>query len=112
MPEDQGMAVNFRGYIETLKKNHELTIIAKSTDLRDVAALVAQSDKALLFTNVRGYSMPVTSGLLQSRNRLALGIGATYEKIETKLRSAMDHPIKPKRVNKAPVKDVILTKNK
>src|SRR6267142_593472 len=106
------MAINFRGYLDTLKKNDELTVISKATDLRDVAALVPQSDKALLFTNVRGYSMPVASGLLQSRNRLALGMGAVYEKIETKLRTAMDHPIKPKRVAKAPVKEVIFTKNK
>jgi 2,5-furandicarboxylate decarboxylase 1 len=112
MREEQEMAVNFRGYIETLQENNELTTISRSTDLRDIAALVPQSDKALLFTNVRGYSIPVASGLLQSRNRLALGMGATYEKIETKLRVAIDHPIKPKRVNKAPVKDVILTKNK
>jgi 3-polyprenyl-4-hydroxybenzoate decarboxylase len=86
------MATNFRGYLDTLKKNHELTVISKATDLRDLAALVPQSDKALLFTNVRGYSMPVASGLLQSRNRLALGMGAAYEKIAAKLRTAMDHP--------------------
>jgi 2,5-furandicarboxylate decarboxylase 1 len=77
-----------------------------------VAALVPQSDKALLFTDVRGYSMPVASGLLQSRKRLALGMEVPYEKIEAKLRSAMDHPVKPKRVNRAPVKEVTLTKNK
>ena len=53
------MAINFRGYIETLKDNDELTTISRSTDLRDVAALVPQSDKALLFTNLRGYSIPV-----------------------------------------------------
>ena len=51
------MAANFRGYLDTLKKNEELTVISKATDLRDVAALVPQSDKALLFTNLRGYSM-------------------------------------------------------
>ena len=106
------MAANFRGYLDTLKKNDELTVISKATDLRDIAALVPQSDKALLFNNVRGYSMPVASGLLQSRNRLALGMGVAYEKIEAKLRTAMDHPKKPTRVTKAPVKEVILTKNK
>jgi 2,5-furandicarboxylate decarboxylase 1 len=106
------MAANFRGYLDTLKKNDELTVISKATDLRDIAALVPQSDKALLFNNVRGYSMPVASGLLQSRNRLALGMGVVYEKIEAKLRTAMDHPKKPTRVTKAPVKEVILTKNK
>src|SRR6266403_3840930 len=106
------MAANFRGYLDTLKKNDVLTVISKATDLRDIAALVPQSDKALLFNNVRGYSMPVASGLLQSRNRLALGMGVAYEKIEAKLRTAMDHPKKPTRVTKAPVKEVILTKNK
>ncbi len=106
------MAVNFRGYLDALKRNDELIVISKSTDLRDVAALVPQSDKALLFTNVRGYSMPVASGLLQSRNRLALAMGAAYDKIEQKLRFAMDHPLKPKRVQRAPVKEVILTKSK
>src|SRR5918996_3850340 len=106
------MAASFRSFLETLKKNGELNVISKATDLRDVAALVPQSDKALLFTNVHGYSMPVASGLLQSRNRLALGMGAAYEKIETKLRSAMDHTVKPKRVKRAPVKAGILTKNK
>ena len=106
------MAANFRSYLDALKKNDELTVISKSTDLRDVAALVPQSDKALLFTNVRGYAMPVASGLLQSRTRIAIGMGVPYEKIEAKLRSAMEHPVKPKRAQRAPVKDVILTKNK
>jgi 2,5-furandicarboxylate decarboxylase 1 len=106
------MAATFRSYLDALKKNNELDVVSKATDLRDIAALVPQSDKALLFTNVRGYSMPVTSGLLQSRNRLALGLEAPYEKIESKLRTAMDRPINPKRVKRAPVKDVILTKNK
>src|SRR5215510_10041759 len=106
------MVANFRGYLDTLKENDELTVISKPTDLRDVAALVPQSDRGLLFTNVRGYSMPVASGLLQSRSRLALGMGAAYEKIEAKLRTAMDHPVKPKRVTKAPVKEVIRAKNK
>ena len=104
--------MNFRGYLDALRETDELTVVAKSTDLRDVAALVPQSEKALLFTNVQGYSMPLASGLLQSRNRLAVGMGVPYEKIEAKLRDGMDHPIKPKRVKKAPVKDVILTKNR
>ncbi len=92
------MTATFRSYLEALKKNGELLVISTATDVRDIAALVPQSEQAILFQNVRGYSMPVASGLLQSRNRLALGMGAPYEKIESKLRTAMDHPIEPKRV--------------
>jgi 2,5-furandicarboxylate decarboxylase 1 len=106
------MAASFRSYLETLKKNDELSVVSKPTDLRDLAALVPQSDKALLFTNVRGYGMPVASGLLQSRQRLALGMETGYEGIEAKLRAAMEQPIKPKRITRAPVKDVVLTKHK
>jgi len=106
------MSPSFRSYLADLRKQDELIEIAKPTDPRDIAALVAQSEKALLCKNVIGYSMPVVSGLLQSRSRIAIGMGVAYEKIEAKLRAAMDHPIKPRRVKRAPVKDVILTKNK
>jgi 2,5-furandicarboxylate decarboxylase 1 len=103
------MTATFRNYIEKLREKDELTVVSKATDLRDVAALVPQSDKALLFTAVRGYSIPVAAGLLQSRNRLALAMEAPYEKIEAKLRAAMDNPIKPARVTTAAVKEVIVT---
>ena len=106
------MKASFRDYINTLRKNDELIEIHKPVDLRNVAALVAQSDKALLFKNLPGYSMPVVSGLLQSRNRIALGMGVAYEHIAEKLGTAIGKPIKPKRVGNAPVKEVIHTGRK
>ena len=106
------MKASFRDYVNTLRKNDELLEIARPVDLRDVAALVAQSEKALMFKNVTGYSMPVVSGLLQSRNRIALGMGVSYENIADKLGEAMDKPIKPKRVANSPVKEVVLTGKK
>ena len=106
------MKASFRDYVNTLRRNDELLEISKPVDLRDIAALVAQSEKALLFKNLSGYSMPVVSGLLQSRNRIALGMGVEYENIADKLGKAMDKPIKPKRVANAPVKEVIHTGKK
>lgn len=106
------MRESFRTYLEELRKHDEIEEISRPTDPRHIAALVPQSEKALLFTRVKGYSIPVASGLLQSRNRFALGMGVKYERIEEKLRSAMDRPIKPKKVKKSPVKEVILTKGK
>jgi 2,5-furandicarboxylate decarboxylase 1 len=103
------MKASFRDYVSTLRKNDELLEISKPVDLRDIAALVAQSEKALLFKNLSGYSMPLVSGLLQSRNRIALGMGVEYGNIADKLGKAMDKPIRPKRVANAPVKEVIHT---
>ncbi|MBM4296899.1 MAG: UbiD family decarboxylase [Deltaproteobacteria bacterium] len=106
------MKASFRDYVNTLRKNDELLEITKPVDLRDVAALVAQSEKALLFKNLPGYSMPIVSGLLQSRKRIALGMGVAYETIGDKLGKAMDKPIQPRRVTGAPVKEVVLTGKK
>ena len=103
------MAVGFREYLQALRQHGELLEISRATDLRDIAALVPQSEKALLFKSVRGYSMPVVSGLLQSRGRLAIGLGVDYGGIEKKLRQAMDRPVSPSVVKEAPVKEVILT---
>ena len=106
------MKASFRDYVNTLRKNDELHEINRPVDLRNVAALVAQSQKALLFKNVLGYSMPLVSGLLQSRDRIALGMGVAYESIADKLGKAMNKPIKPKRIANAPVKEVISTGKK
>src|ERR687896_2010429 len=103
------MTATFRSYLDALRNNSELIEISTATDARDIAALVPQAEQAILFQKVTGYSMPVASGLLQSRNRLALAMGVPYEKIEAKLRAAMDHPIEPKRVKHAPVKEVVRT---
>ncbi len=66
------MTASFRGLLEDLRKADQLIEISKPVDIRHIAALVDQSDKALLFTNVDGYDMPVVSGVINSRERLAI----------------------------------------
>jgi 2,5-furandicarboxylate decarboxylase 1 len=106
---EKEMAASFRSFLADVAEGGELREITQRVDARDIAALAAQCDKAVLFKNVAGYSMPVVSGLLQSRNRLAIAMGVPYGKIQEKLRQAMDHPIRPERVSSAPVKELILT---
>jgi 2,5-furandicarboxylate decarboxylase 1 len=105
------MGVSFREYLKRLGEQDELLEISRPVDLRNIAALVPQSEKALLFTNPIGYSMPVVSGLLQSRNRLAVAIGVPYGKIQEKIQRAMEQPIEPKLVQDGPVKEVVLEKD-
>jgi len=103
------MGVGFRDFLQTLRENDELLEISRPVDPRDIAALVPQSDKALFFKNVQRYSMPVVSGLLQSRNRMSLAMGVSYGGIEEKLRKAMENPIKPEIAKRAPVKEVVVS---
>lgn len=95
----------FREYIELLRANDELLDIRKPVDLRDVAALTDQSDRALLFENPVGYSIPVACGLLQKRERLGLALDAPYPEIHKRFQWAMSNSIEPVMVEDAPVKE-------
>ena len=102
------MAEDFRELIVELRAADELIEIDKPVDIRHIATLVDQSDKALMFTNVIGYDMPVISGVTNSRERLAIAAGCEFSDIEGRLRDGLDRPIEPEFVNTGPAREVYL----
>lgn len=102
------MAEDFRELIDELRAADELIEIEKPVDIRHIATLVDQSDKALMFTNVNGYDMPVISGVTNSRERLAIAAGCDFSDIEGRLREGLDRPIEPDFVNTGPVREIYL----
>src|SRR5262245_62097033 len=99
---------SFRGFIERLRAEGELVDLRQPIDIRHIATLVDQSDKALFFHDVIGYDMPVVSGLIRSRNRAILSMGCmSYPEIEAKLQQGIDHPIPPRRVATSATKEVV-----
>src|SRR4051794_24027200 len=104
------MQENFRGFLDRLRKAGELVDLHQPVDIRHIATLVDQSDKALCFHNVIGYEMPVVSGIIRSRERAIMSLGAeTYREIEDKLTQAIAKPIPPKYVQGSPTREVVLT---
>ena len=103
------MSASFRDYLKTLEAAGEVVRVPREVDLRYVSALIARSERAVLFEKVSGYSMPVAGGLLSTRERLALAGGDAKEPLTMRLRKALDHPIDPKIVTRAPVKEVRVT---
>jgi 2,5-furandicarboxylate decarboxylase 1 len=101
------MSTSFREFIDDLKSGGHLVEIDKPVDIRHIATLVDQSDKALMFTNVNGYDMPVVSGLINSRDRLAVAMGCEFSEVEGKLRNGLDRPIPPEVVNSGPAREVL-----
>jgi 2,5-furandicarboxylate decarboxylase 1 len=102
------MKENFREFLERLRDAKELVDIRQPVDIRHIATLVDQSDKALLFHDVIGYEVPVVSGIIRTRERSIMGLGCTeYGEIEQKLRHGIDHPIAPRYVETARHKEVI-----
>ncbi|MGH7091164.1 MAG: UbiD family decarboxylase domain-containing protein, partial [Stellaceae bacterium] len=104
------MDEDFRGFLDRLRRQGQLVDLRQPVDIRHIATLVDQSDKALLFHNVIGYRMPVASGIIRTAERAALSMGCdTYPEIESKLAAALAHPIPPTRVNGSATHEVVLT---
>ena len=98
----------FREFLERLRSVGELNDLRQPVDIRHIATLVDQSDKALLFHNVIGYDMPVVSGIIRSRERAILSMGCErYAEIEEKLQRGIDRPIPPRYVETSPTRQVI-----
>ena len=112
-PENQcqtlgDMTADFRGLIDGLRRAGELVEIRKPVDIRHIATLVDQSDKALMFTNVNGYETPVVSGVTNSRKRLAIAAGCDFSEIEARLRNGLDRPVEPEYANTGPAREICL----
>jgi 2,5-furandicarboxylate decarboxylase 1 len=100
---------DFRDLIAELETKEQLREISRLTDIRHIATLVDQSETALRFTNVIGYEMPVVSGVMNSRERLATSMGCDFSNIEALLRRGLDRPIPPITVDAKGLHDVIQT---
>jgi 2,5-furandicarboxylate decarboxylase 1 len=104
------MHEKFRQFLDRLRDAGELVDIRQPVDIRHIATLVDQSDKALFFHDVIGYMTPVVSGIIRSRERAIMSMGCEqYGEIEAKLRQGIDHPIPPKYVETAAHKEVVMS---
>jgi 2,5-furandicarboxylate decarboxylase 1 len=99
----------FRQFLDHLRSEKQMIDMQQPVDIRHIATLVDQCDKAIFFHNVIGYGMPVVSGIIRSRERVILSMGCTeYGQIEQRLRQGIDHPISPRYIEAPAHKQVIM----
>ncbi|OGQ83454.1 MAG: hypothetical protein A3F90_17080 [Deltaproteobacteria bacterium RIFCSPLOWO2_12_FULL_60_19] len=112
------MAQDLRSYLDLIRRNKPEDLLAISREVDpayEITAIAAKFDQEakrrpiLLFEKVRGSKFPVLTNLHASRARLALAMGVEPQEMQRAYLRAMEKPIPPKIVSKAPVKDVILT---
>jgi len=102
------MQENFRQFLDRLRQKGELVDLHQPVDIRHISTLVDQAKTALYFHRVIGYDMPVVSGLIRSRERAMIALGAeTYREIEDRLTRAINQPIAPKYVKTSPTREVV-----
>ena len=99
----------FRGFLDRLRQVGELIDFHQPIDIRHIATLVDQSDKAILFHKVIGYDIPVVSGIIRSQQRMMMAMGASeYLEIEDRLKNGIAKPIPPERVATSPAREVVM----
>lgn len=110
---------DLRAYLGTLEKKGKLKHIVKEVDKDwEIAAVCRQlfyryppeRRPAVIFENVKGFSMPVVAGVLGiSRQVYAIGLETdSVEGINRKWDHALGNPIPPRIVKDGPCKDNIL----
>ncbi|MGB9887245.1 MAG: UbiD family decarboxylase [Moorellales bacterium] len=80
----------------------------------EIAALHKQLEKlnrypVLYFKRVKGSSLPVVLNVYGHRDRLALALNTTPDKVTEVYSQREDHPIPPREVQSAPVQEVVIT---
>src|SRR5579872_5853907 len=103
------MDETFRGFLDRLRQTGELIDFHQPIDIRHIATLVDQSDKAVFFHKVIGYDIPVVSGIIRSRERAMMAMAATeYLQIEERLKNGINNPIPPQRVASSPAREIVM----
>jgi 2,5-furandicarboxylate decarboxylase 1 len=115
MPQD------LRSFIEQVKRNNSEDVLVVSREVDpafEITAITVKLEQEakrrpiIVFEKVKGTHFPVLTNLHAGRSRLAAAIHAKPEEMQRGYLNAMEKPIAPKIVGKAPVKEVALTGDK
>ncbi len=114
------MVKTLRSFLQLLEKEHqnEIVRIKEEFDSKyEIQACVNKLEKmgkypVLIFENVKGYGFPLVTNVHATRERLAIALETTKDKLMQEYMKRENDLIKPKEVGDAPVKDVVLTGDK
>jgi len=104
---------SMRAFVDALEQAGELASIAQPVALDyELAACLAEADggPALRFTAVRGHKMPVVGNLLNSRVRIAAGLGTAPHALQASIISAIERPSTHRIVTSAPCQGDVIAK--
>lgn len=101
--------LGFRGFVELLDKNGELTRIRHevSTEFELAGVIEALGERPVLFEKVKDSSITVAAGLLSSKDLIARGLGINKEQLLPKLSAALEKPLAPDVVEQGGCQEIV-----
>lgn len=104
---------DMRSALESLKEHGRLTKVKGEVDPKfELPAVLANipDRSAVLFENVKGYSVPVVGNLVDRDNfALTCGIDSSIESSLNYINKGIEHPISPIIIGDAPCREVVIT---
>ncbi len=104
---------DMRSALKTLKENKRILSVQGEVDpYFELAAVLAQKPgrSAVLFENVKGYSIPVIGDLVDRKNfALSCGIENSIEASLHLINKGIENPIASKVVDQSPCREVVIT---
>ena len=95
---------DLRSFLEQLAERGELHEVRPRIDPRAIPALLGNSERALLFSDIVGYpSVRAVGQVLATRDRCALAMGVDPKRAAWRLLEAVEHPVPPEIVPSGPV---------
>ena len=109
------MFKDLRSFLGYLEKEHDLIRVDEPLSPRhEIPAVLKRMDKlngaAILFSEAKGYGIPVVGNLLGRRRRLAAALGVKEEKLAEAYWARRNKPIKPVLRKRAPCQEVVIKK--
>ncbi len=106
---------SFRSFLATLEEHGELAVVDEPMDSAgfELSACLSALDPgpALVFTGTGSSGIPVVGNVLNSIERIALGLGVGGSDLTTRIAHAISNPLEPELVRRAPVQEVALPPN-
>jgi 4-hydroxy-3-polyprenylbenzoate decarboxylase len=104
-------AQSVRAYLGELDARGSLQAVTERVDPRfEISAYLCRAGNgpALRFENVGGHEMHVFGNLLNSRERIALGLNVDRHRLQSRIMDAIRHPVPPARIKAAPCQEIVL----
>lgn len=106
---------NIRELVQHLERSSRITHIRKEVDpVFEVGAVIktGKGKQPFYFEKIKGYNMPMVSGLGGDRDLLAETMGITRDRLVEKLIDSIVHPIKTRKVASGPVHENVVLRPK
>ena len=101
--------MSLRSFIAKAREGGRLIAITREVDpyLEMARVIHALDGKVVLFTNVKGSDYRVVSGVCSDREHFALDLGIDKSRLLFALAEALENPIAPETVERAPCQEVV-----